>query len=161
MWATLGIAVVAVLVTSLFYNVFRTDWPQHYFSAEDLTAFTTSRTWTSWLVFRCAPPMMVCAIARITTERLDGKPLVGLSLYIVLYLSTSAGRTLAAQLVARARRKTTHRRPSCAVAFGSVVLVAVASAIGFVLGDQLSSIVPSPSSLLATLFTASLAPAFQ
>ncbi len=141
------------LFLSVFYQAVKTDWPESYFGAGDVSAYEISMTPLRYALFRFVPVYVTCVFVAVALDRRESFGAVGAVILGVGHGSVTLGTALVvwARSDARQRPSRTSIALIRAVVFAGVIVVALAAAVT---RDVLAAFVPPIPDLVAAFWTA-------
>jgi hypothetical protein len=153
--SALAIVLGVAFLFALFQAV-RVEWPDSYFGASDLGAYFVSASPFRYLAFRLGPVFATCLFIAVTSARRGSSPFVGSLAVASIHALLTSGVALVtwARWPRKLRR---HRFPIAMMRATSLVLIPMTGFLAALSADPLAPIVPRPSELAETLWTAAIA----
>lgn len=151
---TLG---VAFLYT--FYRAVQLKWPESYFGATELSAYSISLSPIRYILFRLAPVYVTALFAAVTVDRIGGSGyLTALGIGVVHALATSGWSLFQAFRLPKDVRKS--RFPIILIRCSMLVLITGAALMAAFSMRKFNSFIPPISEISATIWTGIIAGVF-
>lgn len=148
--ATIGLALLGVLILKSAYSLIRTSWPETYTDietrAQEHIRINPIRT---YVIFRGGPVFLVSLFISVCTDRADGMTWVGFWLMVVIYLIWTTGRA-----VSEIFRTPRHPNWTMLLIYHtlSVVVVVISGVLAVLLRSLFAPIIPENQELLVSVW---------
>lgn len=148
---SLGVAFLFV-----FYRTVKTDWPETYFGATDVSSYAISRSPARYAFFRFVPVYVTCVFVAVSLERLGTSGALGAALVGITYAFATSGTALITWQRSNPERR--RQRTSIALlrAFALLGVITVAILAGQT-HAAFAPVIPPISAVPETLWTAVIA----
>lgn len=148
--ATIGLALLGVLILKSAYSLIKTSWPETYTDietrAQEHIRVNPIRT---YVIFRGGPVFLVSLFISVCTDRADGMTWLGFWLMVVIYLTWTTGRA-----VSEIFRTPRHPNWTMLLIYHilSVVVVVISGVLAVLLRSLFAPIIPANQELLISVW---------